>query len=245
MKIKTIAATLFLGMTIVACAQKPGKNADEFPATKGQIDTVSYLLGINFGSFVKAYDFGKINYSELTKGIEDFINAEGSANDPAFAEQFKISPELMNDVFNTYLEKRREYVSTANKEKEDAFLSANKEKPGVVVTPSGLQYKIIAPGSDVKPGPTDGVKVFYKGTLLDGTVFDEAPADGEPVELTLDRVIKGWQEGIQLVGEGGEIELYIPAALGYGESGTQGIAPNSTLIFNVKVAEVVPATVEE
>lgn len=239
MKTKTLIAALFMGIAVVACAQKPG-NGSGADFSKGQVDSVSYLLGVNFGSFVKNYDFGDVNYAELKKGMEDFVNAKGNPSDPAFLEQFKISPELMNDVFNSYLEKRRNAALSENKEKEEAFLAANKAKAGVVETPSGLQYKIIAPGSAVKAGPTDAVKVYYKGTLLDGTVFDERDvADGDPIELTLDHVIPGWTEGLQLIGEGGEIELYIPAALAYGESGTQGIAPNSTLIFNVKLAEVV------
>lgn len=245
MKTKTLIAALFMGIAVVACAQKPGKGSG-VDFSKGQIDTVSYLLGINFGSFVKNYDFGDVNYAELKKGMEDFVNAKGNPSDSAFLKQFKISPELMNDVFNSYLEKRRKVTLNANKEKEDAFLAANKAKTGVVETPSGLQYKIIAPGSNVKAGPTDAVKVYYKGTLLDGTVFDErAVADGDPIKLTLNQVIPGWTEGLQLIGEGGEIELYIPAALGYGESGTQGIEPNSTLIFNVKLAEVIPAEAAE
>lgn len=245
MKTKTLIAALFMGIAVVACAQKPG-NGSGAEITKGQVDTVSYLLGINFGSFVKSYDFGDVNYAELKKGMEDFVNAEGNPGDSAFLKQFKINPELMNDVFNSYLEARRNITISANKEKEAAFLEANKAKTGVVETPSGLQYKILAPGNDVKAGPTDAVKVYYKGTLLDGTVFDERSVeDGEPIELTLDRVIPGWTEGLQLIGEGGEIELYIPAALGYGEQGTQGIAPNSTLIFNVKLAAVVPAQAAE
>ncbi|MCR4909981.1 MAG: YigZ family protein [Bacteroidales bacterium] len=109
---------------------------------------------------------------------------------------------------------------------------------GVVTTPTGLQYKIIAEGSDVKAGPADTVWVNYKGTLLDGTVFDQTAEGADPVRMNLNRVIPGWTEGLQLVGEGGEIELYIPSDLAYGEQGNQGIEPNSTLIFNVKVSKV-------
>ena len=92
----------------------------------------------------------------------------------------------------------------------------------------------------MKPGPKDTVKVNYKGTLLDGTVFDETK--GEPVQLMLNRVIPGWTEGIQLVGEGGKIKLFIPAE---GERGQQGIEPNSTLLFDVEVVEVHPFVEKE
>ena len=80
----------------------------------------------------------------------------------------------------------------------------------------------------------------YKGTLLDGTVFDEVAPEMDPIDLPLNRVIPGWTEGLQLVGEGGLVKLYIPSRLGYGERGTQGIEPNSTLIFDVEVVEVKP-----
>ena len=117
--------------------------------------------------------------------------------------------------------------------------STNKTKAGVETTESGLQYKILEMGNpDLKPGPTDTVKVRYKGTLLDGTVFDETKEDADPATLVLNRVIQGWQEGLQLVGEGGKIQLVIPSDLAYGERGTQGIEPNSTLLFDVDVVEV-------
>ena len=118
-------------------------------------------------------------------------------------------------------------------------MASNKTKPGVEVTESGLQYKIIEAGNpDLKPGPSDTVKVLYKGTLLDGTVFDETKEGAEPVTMLLNRVIPGWTEGLQLVGEGGKIQLVIPAELAYGEGGNQGIEPNSTLIFDVDLVEV-------
>ena len=149
----------------------------------------------------------------------------------------------MNDLFNAFLEKRQKYTLAVNKEKGEKFLAENAKKEGVVVSDSGLQYIIEEAGSDVKAGPKDTVKVNYKGTLLDGTVFDETK--GEPVQLMLNRVIPGWTEGIQLVGEGGKIKLFIPAELAYGERGQQGIEPNSTLLFDVEVVEVHPFVEKE
>jgi FKBP-type peptidyl-prolyl cis-trans isomerase len=90
----------------------------------------------------------------------------------------------------------------------------------------------------VKPGPKDTVWVKYKGTLIDGTVFDETPEDAEPARLMLNRVIPAWTEGLQLIGEGGKIQLTVPSKLGYGERGTQGIEPNSTLLFDVELTKV-------
>ncbi len=254
-----VLITVAAGVLFAACnkpAEAPAEGEEATPAveaqapqapqtlkdvtpTKGQIDSVSYLVGIQFGSFIKGYNFGDLNMSQIKKGMMDFINSKGNQRDPDFVKQFKVNPEEMNNLFNNYLEKRQAYMGLQNKEKGEKYMAANKKKAGVEVTESGLQYKIIEAGNpDLKAGPTDTVLVRYKGTLLDGTVFDETKEDADPVRLTLDRVIKGWTEGLQLVGEGGKIQLVIPSELGYGERGTQGIEPNSTLLFDVDVVEV-------
>lgn len=250
-KIKIFAA-LLLGLAVAACSGQPSGDPlpKEFQPSKAQVDSVSYLLGINFGSFLKGYDFGTdLNYGEIIKGMKDFVAAKGDVRDADFAKQFKVDPNSMNDLFNSYLEKRRSGVSMMNKQKGEKFLEANGKKEGIVTTDSGLQYKILEPGNDVKPGPQDTVWVRYKGTLLDGTVFDEVAADAEPIRLTLNRVVPGWTEGLQLIGEGGKIDLYIPSDLGYGEQGNQAIGPNSVLTFNVELTKVgkyvAPAPVQE
>ena len=253
MKTIKIFAALLMGLSVAACAGQPSGETlpKEFRSTKAEVDSVSYLIGINFGSWVKNYDFGSdLNYAEVVKGIKDFVAAKGDSRDPEFVKQFKVDPNRMNDLFNNYLEKRHSGVAMMNKQKGEKFLESNGKKDGVVTTGSGLQYKIIEAGNDVKAGPRDTVWVRYKGSLLDGTVFDEVAADADPIRLTLNRVIPGWTEGLQLVGEGGKIDLFIPYELGYGEQGNQAIPGNSTLIFNVevtkvgKVAEVAEASAE-
>ena len=241
MKANKIIPVLLMGLSLAACSGQPSGEAlpKEFQSSKAQIDSVSYLLGINFGSFLKSYDFGSdLNYAEVVKGMKDFVAAKGDMRDPDFTKQFKIDPNSMNDLFNNFLEKRRSGVSMMNKQKGEKFLEANGKKDGIVTTESGLQYKIIEAGNDVKPGPQDTVWVRYKGTLLDGTVFDEVAEDADPIRLTLNRVVAGWTEGLQLIGEGGKIELYLPADLAYGEQGNQAIPGNSTLIFNVELTKV-------
>ncbi len=241
MKATKIFAVLMIGLALAACNSKPSGDAlpKEFQSSQAQIDSVSYLLGVNFGSFIKGYDFGTdLNYGQIVKGIKDFVNAKGSVQDADFTKQFKVDPNEMNDLFNSYLEKRQAGVAMNNKKKSDEFLAANAKKDGVQTTASGLQYRIISPGSSLKPGPVDTVWVYYKGTLIDGTVFDETPVDGDPISFTLNQVVQGWGEGLQLIGEGGEIDLYIPSELGYGEQGNQAIGPNSALVFNVKLDKV-------
>ncbi len=240
MKATKFLAVLLIGLAFAACTGKPGEQLPkEFQPSKATVDSVSYLLGINFGSFMANYDFGKdMNYSEIVRGIKDFVNAEGDFQDPDFVKQFKVDPNQMNDLFNRYLENRRQGVAAAAKEKSEKFLADNAKKADVVTTESGLQYKILEPGSDVKPGPQDTVWVRYKGTLIDGTVFDQVAEDADPIRLTLNRVVPGWTEGLQLVGEGGKIQLFIPSELGYGEQGTQGIPGNSALLFDVELTKV-------
>jgi FKBP-type peptidyl-prolyl cis-trans isomerase len=124
-------------------------------------------------------------------------------------------------------------------EKGQAFLAENATKPGVKQTPSGLQYLIITPGEGRQPGPTDTVRVNYRGTLLNGTEFDSSYKRNEPIEFPLNGVIKGWTEGLQLIKAGGKIQLFIPANLAYGARGAGGvIGPDETLIFEVELLKV-------
>jgi len=207
--------------------------------SKAVRDSVSYLLGINFGSFLKGYNFGDdLNYAQIKKGINDFMKAKGDQRDTNFVKQFRISPERMNDLFNSFLAKRHDYTLALNSQKENKFLASNKSKDSVVVAESGLQYIIREAGNDVKAGPQDTIYVHYKGTLTDGTVFDQTQPEQPSARLIMDRVIKGWTEGLQLVGEGGKVKLFIPSALGYGENGSNGIEPNSVLVFDVQVDSV-------
>ena len=253
MKTKKFFAAILIGLVAFACTPKAEEQAAEAPAegaeeqveapapekkiTKAMIDSVAYLVGVNFGSFIKGYDFGDLPYSKVKKGMSDFLKAKGNPRDEEFSKQFKIAPEEMNTLFNEYLELRRNAKLADNKAREEKFLEKNKKKAGVVETETGLQYKIIEPGTDKKAvSVKDTVWVLYEGKTLDSEVFDSAK--DEPVRFILNRVIRAWGEGLQLVGEGGEIELYCPAALAYGERGNQGIDPNATLIFNIKVDRV-------
>ena len=124
-------------------------------------------------------------------------------------------------------------------EKGKAFLAENATKPDVHQTPSGLQYKILVPGEGKSPNATDTVLVNYRGTLLNGTEFDSSYKRNAPIEFPLNRVIPGWTEGVQLIKEGGKIQLFIPSELAYGARGAGGlIGPNDTLIFEVELLKV-------
>jgi FKBP-type peptidyl-prolyl cis-trans isomerase len=131
--------------------------------------------------------------------------------------------------------KQYEEIKAAGEE----FLAANAQRPEVKTTESGLQYEVITEGNGKKPTETDVVKVHYRGTTIDGTVFDSSYDRGEPAEFPLNRVIAGWTEGLQLMSVGSKYKLYIPYQLGYGEHGAgQDIKPYSALIFDVELLEI-------
>jgi len=129
--------------------------------------------------------------------------------------------------------------ASANLAQGQAFLKANATKPGVHTTPSGLQYLVLTEGKGKSPKATDTVLVHYKGNLLDGTEFDSSYKRNEPISFPLNGVIPGWTEGVQLMKEGGKIQLFIPSNLAYGSRGAGGvIAPDSTLVFDIELLKV-------
>lgn len=124
--------------------------------------------------------------------------------------------------------------------KGEKFLEDNAKKEGVAVTASGLQYKILTPGTGRSPKATDTVRVHYEGTLIDGKIFDSSYRRGESIEFPLNRVIPGWTEGVQLMQEGAKFRFFIPSKLAYGARGAgRDIGPNEALIFDVELLKVV------
>ncbi len=120
-----------------------------------------------------------------------------------------------------------------------AYLKHNREKPGVITTPSGLQYEVITEGKGAHPTRTDTVMVNYEGKLIDGTVFDSSYQRGQPVQFPLDQVIPGWTEGVQLMTPGSTYVFTVPSELGYGARGAPGvIPPHSVLIFKVELLAI-------
>ena len=236
--IRFFAIAACSALLAVSCNNSSNAGVEAELPTAAEVDSVSYLLGVNIGSFFKGTGFAEelkeINMAQFKKGIVDFLEAEGSPYDADFTEQFDIDPNEMQRIFNEFLGKKQTYKAAKSLAEGKAFLAKNALKEGVDTTASGLQYSIESPGADYKVAPQDTVWVNYKGTLIDGTVFDE----NENTMFVANRVIRGWTEGLGLLGEGGKATFYIPSELAYGERGTRGIAPNSTLIFDVEVIKV-------
>ena len=236
--LKFFATAACAAALAVSCNTSTDPKVDVEMPSAAEVDSVSYLLGVNIGSFIKgnnfAEDLAELNMAEFKKGIVDFLEAEGTPYDPDFGANFKIDPNEMSRILNGFLTKKQNYKAAVNLAKGKAFLVANALKEGVDTTASGLQYKIENAGAEYKVAPQDTVWVNYKGTLLDGTVFDE----NDSTMFVANRVIRGWTEGLGLLGEGGKATLYIPAGLAYGERGNRGIEPNSVLVFDVEVLKV-------
>lgn len=151
----------------------------------------------------------------------------------------KGKPSLLSQEALKKTADKKQHKGEKMSEEGKMFLEANKQKPGVKITASGLQYKVLKAGTGHSPSATDKVEVHYRGTFIDGKEFDSSYKRQESITFPLNGVIRGWTEGVQLMKEGAEYEFYIPPELGYGSSGTpNGIPPNSVLIFQVKLIKV-------
>jgi len=198
---------------------------------KSPEDSLAYALGIaNY--FYYMTDSIDIDPVLLAKGMLDAKDGKNSLDEQG-AQGYVM----------TYMQKRQaeqmKKMYGKNIDDGEKFLAENKKREGVQETSSGLQYEVITMGTGEKPGPQDLVSVHYTGMLLDSTKFDSSVDRGEPAQFTVNQVIQGWQEGIQLMPKGSKFKFYIPYELGYGESGTGPIPPYSTLIFEVELLDIV------
>ncbi|MCB0806988.1 MAG: FKBP-type peptidyl-prolyl cis-trans isomerase [Bacteroidales bacterium] len=210
-------------------ASSGGSSNGEVVLNNG-LDSVSYAIGIDIGQNLKKSGFDDINQYAIGQGFADAF----SGVDP------KIDPETANAYVMEYFNKARKKLTKENLEEAEEYLAENKDKKGVQTTESGLQYKIIEEGDGPVPSADDMVKVYYRGTLPDGTVFDSTRQDN-PAQFRVNGVIKGWTEALQLMPVGSKWELYIHPDLAYGENPRQGgvIEPNNLLIFDIELLEIV------
>ena len=202
---------------------------------KDQKDKASYSIGYDIGETFKKQNID-LNPDALFGGLKDALaGKEASMNKE---ERDKTLQAFQKEMMEKQIAASKE-AATKNIAEGEKFLAENKKKPDVKTTASGLQYKVIKEGSGPSPKETDTVVVNYKGTLIDGTEFDSSYKRNEPATFQVNRVIKGWIEGLQLMKPGAKYQLFIPAALGYGERGAgQLIGPNATLIFDVELVSV-------
>lgn len=194
------------------------------------MDKVSYALGLSIGNNFENSGIKDLQVEDFVKGLTDVL----SGNQPAIT--YDEAKEVINDYFMKLQKERLEI----NKKAGEEFLNINRHKAGVVELPSGLQYEVLKNGMGAKPTATDKVKCHYHGTLINGTVFDSSVQRGEPAVFGVSQVIPGWVEALQLMPVGSKWRLFIPSNLAYGENGAGNlIEPNSTLIFDVELLDIV------
>jgi len=233
-----ILAVAVVAFVSVGAKEKKNKKDKNAPAPvccvkvfMNDVDSMSYALGMNVGADfsknLKGIPGGKSNIDLIIKGFATAMKGDSTL----------MTAEVANEVFKNYITKAQTAETEAKKADGEKFLATNSTAEGVIVTPSGLQYKVLTPAEGPKPSAKDTVKVHYTGTLLDGKVFDSSVERGEPIEFPLGQVIPGWTEGVQLMSVGSKYKFFVPYNLGYGEQGTQGgpIPGFATLIFEVEL----------
>ncbi|HRP01670.1 MAG TPA: FKBP-type peptidyl-prolyl cis-trans isomerase [Candidatus Kapabacteria bacterium] len=235
---KQILFMVFAVSILMAC----NAEAKSKKPIKTEKDSVSYSLGLQWGATL-AKDSIQVDIDIIADGLSDALS--GKDKSLTMEEAANVLQGLVTKLQSKHQAQQQkemeEFAKLGEKSKAEGeqFLANNKTKAGVQTTASGLQYKIEKPGSAVKPSPNDKVKVHYKGTLINGKVFDSSYERNDPVEFQLNGVIPGWTEGLQLIGEGGKIILYIPYNLAYGEQGNPPVIPGySTLVFEVELLKV-------
>ncbi len=201
-------------------------------------DKQSYAIGLNVGKSLHR-DSIDVEPKFVLQGIEDAL---GDGKLLMTDDEIRTVMTQLQTQVRQQQEEKRQALAESNKKEGAAFLAANATKEGVVTLPSGLQYKIITPGTGPKPSATDSIICNYRGTLLDGTEFDSSYKRGQPMTIRVGGVIKGWTEALQLMPVGSKWQLFIPPDLAYGDRGQGPGGPNATLIFEVELLSIQPAT---
>jgi len=225
--------SLFIVLTTLVMAAQALAQGD--PALKDDKEKISYSVGVEIGTTLKKQGID-VAPDVLTRGVRDGLTG---------AKTLMTEEEIIETLTNfkkEYIAKKQELskqLAEKNKKEGEIFLAENKKKEGVKSLPSGLQYKVIKPGSGKKPKAEDLVTVHYRGTFIGGAEFDSSYRHGKPATFPANRVIPGWTEVLQLMEEGAKWEVFIPSKLAYGEQGAgNDIGPNATLIFEIELVSV-------
>ncbi len=225
---KTLQILTFVQFILITASSCNGQKSKHNQQMTKQ-DSVSYSLGHLMAGNLKSMGSSDLNFDILAKGIEDALN-NGSV----------ISTEEAKQLVNNHMSEIQEKLGEEEINKGKLFLQENSKELGVETTESGLQYRHEVLGTGDSPTSLSSVTVHYKGTLLDGTIFDSSYSRGEPVSFPLNGVIAGWTEGLQLMKVGGKTTFFIPQNLAYGANPRPNgpIPPYATLIFEVELLSI-------
>ena len=250
MKTIALTVTILLGVACLAVGaskSKPGATPAKPEATASQTPAgtnalgnekarVSYAIGMSMGHTLVRQGV-EVDASLVARGVNDVLSGPTLLT----TEQMQETLAAFQKEFNAKQQKLQAEAAAKNKVAGEAFLATNKNNPGVITLPDGLQYKVITNGNGTMPSPNDFVTVNYRGTLIDGTEFDSSFKRNKPAQFSLGRLIPGWTEGLLKMNIGSKWLLFVPPDLGYGERGRPGIPPNSVLIFEVELLSTEPA----
>ena len=236
MKIKgLVVLSIAMAMMLGSCS----KSAVKSVKMKNNTDSLAYALGTIYYNGLMA-DSLDLNPLLIAKAMLDGQDGKSVMTEESARSFIMV---FVNERENEKNTKKAEADKVLYKDyiaENEAFLVKNKERTGVSVTESGLQYEVIKMGNGPKPTADNVIKVHYVGTLIDGTEFDSSINRGEPAVFPLSGVIAGWTEALQLMPVGSKFRIYLPQSIAYGanEAGDQ-IKPYSTLIFDVELLEIV------
>lgn len=222
-----------------AAKSEAGKDASEktgYPGLPTEKDQISYTIGMAMGK-----QLAEIKDEVDLDTVVEAMRAQVKGGKLLLTEdQAKGLMETFGQKMQAKQIAKMMADAKANQEQGDKFLAENAKKPGVVTTASGLQYQVVTAGTGPKPAGNEGVKVTYRGTLLDGKEFDSTQAHGgQPATMPLQGVIPGWSEGLQLMPKGSKYKFWIPAKLAYGEQAPPMIGPNQVLVFDVELLDII------
>lgn len=206
--------------------------AQDLTSEKGKL---SYAVGWDLGSDIarRSTDF---DVEALIQAIRD--TAAGADPRVAPEEMRTLLTELQEKVRQEQLEAFQK-LAAENLTRSEQFLAENKNKRGIVVLPSGVQYRIIEEGEGGRPQLDSTVRVHYRGSKMDGREFDSSFARGVPEEFTVNAVLKGWQEALPLMKQGATWQIFVPPEMAFGQRGNPPVGPNEALMFDLKLIEII------
>lgn len=243
MKLKLVATAL-VALSLGACNKGGDTDTSDIAKPADQIDKVSYTIGFQIGSNL-GRDSIKVNEKYFLAGLQEGMKYDTTTkvSKLTMAEMEAVMKQFQEEMQKKQMQKMQDdemkFKAKGEKLKTEGakFLEANKTKPGVITTKSGLQYRIITKGTGKIASKDDMVKVNLIGKFTDGTEFDNT-YKREPVDIPVGGLIPGWQEALLMMPEGSKWELVIPSELGYGEKGAgMTIPPNAVLVFELEVVK--------
>jgi len=229
---KSFLLVIVAGMVIIfnSCKETKIQNVK----MENNADSLSYAIGVNIGKSFKEQKITEVNTEIMAAVIKAILNDDTLG--------LKLNDSSSLAFLNNYMVKKQEMEMEKSKEEGKKWLEENAKKPGVVVTPSGMQYQVITSGTGISPVDGNLVIINYEGKFISGEIFDGTKGSGQPITHPVNEFVKGFSEALKMMKEGDKWNVFIPQELGYGPGGYQGfIPPYSTIIFEIELIKVLPA----